>query len=145
MEVTERFRLNGEPISRKMFAEYFWKIYPQLHQKKQSEHEMPPYFKFLSLMAYHLFLDQAVDVAIIEVGIGGEFDCTNIVRNTRTVGITSLGLDHVQILGDTIRKIAWQKAGIIKPNSHVFTVRQLEDGEKVIRNRAKEKQVLKEA
>lgn len=55
-----------------------------------------------------------VDVALVEVGIGGEYDCTNIIREPTVVGITSLGFDHTFLLGDTLDKIAWHKAGICK-------------------------------
>ena len=80
-------------------------------------------------------------MVILEVGIGGEYDCTNVVRNTKTIGITSLGLEHTRLLGNTLKEIAWQKAGIIKSGSNVFTVEQLEDCVEVISGRCKEKQV----
>lgn len=65
-------------------------------------------------MAFHIFVKENVDVAIMEVGIGGEYDTTNVVRKPVVCGVTSLGLDHVSVLGDTIEKIAWQKGGIFK-------------------------------
>jgi folylpolyglutamate synthase/dihydropteroate synthase len=65
-------------------------------------------------MSLHAFIQEQVDVVILEVGVGGEYDATNIVPRPVVCGITSLGYDHVAILGDTIEKIAWQKAGIIK-------------------------------
>lgn len=88
--------------------------------------DFPPYFKFLTILALHVFISEKVDVSILEVGIGGRFDCTNIVRNTKTVGITSLDLEHTNLLGDTMHDIAWQKSGIIKERSNVFTVPQLD-------------------
>lgn len=75
---------------------------------------MPFYFAFLTIMAFHIFVKENVDVAIMEVGIGGEYDTTNVVRKPVVCGVTSLGLDHVSVLGDTIEKIAWQKGGIFK-------------------------------
>lgn len=89
-------------------------------------------------MSFYVFLQEKVDVAIVEVGIGGQFDCTNVISGTKTVGITSLGLEHTQILGNTLEEIAWQKAGIIKGGSDVFTVEQKNACEAVIRSRAKE-------
>uniref|UniRef100_A0A182T7K2 Folylpoly-gamma-glutamate synthetase n=1 Tax=Anopheles maculatus TaxID=74869 RepID=A0A182T7K2_9DIPT len=59
-----------------------------------------------------------------KVGIGGRYDCTNVLRTTNTVGITSLGLEHTKLLGNTLEEIAWQKAGIVKPAADVFTVPQ---------------------
>lgn len=100
---------------------------------------MPAYFKFLTILSFYIFLEEKIDVAIIEVGIGGENDCTNVVRNTKTVGITSLGLEHTNLLGNTLKEIAWQKAGIIKPYSNVFTTIQPDECLEVIRNRVNEK------
>lgn len=128
-------------MSESAFAEQFWRLYYRLDAAKENDQDMPPYFKFLTLMAFNVFLAEKVDVAIVEVGIGGLYDCTNIVRNTRTVGITSLGLDHVTVLGDTVEKIARQKAGIIKQNSHVFTVRQPGRANEVIEEVAADKEV----
>lgn len=115
-----------------------------LYSKKllqEHETDMPPYFKFLTVMAFHVFLGEKVDVAIIEVGIGGEHDCTNIIRNTKTAGISSLGLDHTQILGETLREIAWQKSGIIKPNCNVFSSPQPDECVNVLQERSADKQV----
>lgn len=75
---------------------------------------MPAYFAFLTVMALHVFLKEKVDVAIMEVGIGGQFDSTNLIRRPVVCGVSSLGLDHTSILGETIDKIAWHKAGIFK-------------------------------
>ncbi|XP_026478707.1 folylpolyglutamate synthase, mitochondrial-like isoform X2 [Ctenocephalides felis] len=122
--VTERIRLCGKPINRDVFVHYFETVYKALESKKEHTHDMPPYFKFLTILAFQIFISENVDVAIIEVGIGGEHDCTNVLRNVSTVGITSLGIEHTAILGDTIEQIAWQKAGIMKPGCRAFTVPQ---------------------
>ncbi|KAL9880978.1 folylpolyglutamate synthase, mitochondrial isoform X1 [Glossina fuscipes] len=139
VSVTERIRVNGEPISKEKFTRYFWKIYDKLQDAQDYEHDMPGYFKFLTILAFHVFLEERVDVVILEVGIGGELDCTNIVPNTKTVGITSLGLEHTNLLGETLNEIAWQKAGIIKPGSMVYTTVAQEDCIRIIRDRCKEK------
>ncbi|XP_059619847.1 folylpolyglutamate synthase, mitochondrial [Phlebotomus argentipes] len=142
ISATERIRLNGIPISEENFVKYFWRIYNQLRKSQDHDKDMPTYFKFLTIMAFNVFLEENVDVAIVEVGIGGEYDCTNIVRHTKTVGITSLGLDHTHILGNSLEEIAWQKAGIIKPKSHVFTVNQPSGCLEVIEKRAQEKKAI---
>uniref|UniRef100_A0A1A9W6C9 Folylpolyglutamate synthase n=1 Tax=Glossina brevipalpis TaxID=37001 RepID=A0A1A9W6C9_9MUSC len=139
VSVTERIRINGEPISKQKFAQYFWSIYYKLQDAQEFEHDMPAYFKFLTILAFHVFLEEKVDVVILEVGIGGELDCTNIVPNTKTVGITSLGLEHTSLLGNTLKEIAWQKAGIIKPDSTVYTSVSQEECIRIIRDRCKEK------
>lgn len=93
---------------------------------------MPAYFAFLTLMAYNIFLKEQTDVAIIEVGIGGQYDSTNLVRKPAVCGVTSLGMDHVSILGNTIEKIAWQKAGIFKVSIASFFFMQNYFDKKII-------------
>ncbi|XP_021934207.1 folylpolyglutamate synthase, mitochondrial-like isoform X3 [Zootermopsis nevadensis] len=138
--VRERIRINGQPLSQSDFAKYFWNIYNSLLELRKSNNDMPSYFKFLTVMAFYVFLSEKVDVAIVEVGIGGEYDCTNILRQVSTVGITSLGIDHTNVLGNTIEEIAWQKAGIMKPGSITFTVdEQPKAALKVLKQRASEK------
>lgn len=100
---------------------------------------MPFYFQFLTVMAFHVFIGEHVDCAILEVGIGGEHDCTNVVRTTRTAGIAALGLEHTQMLGDTLAQIAWQKAGIAKRDCTVFSGRQPDECVAVLRERCAER------
>ncbi len=76
--------------------------------------DKPSYFRYLTLVAFHTFMQENVDAVILEVGVGGEYDATNVIESPVVCGITSLGMDHVAVLGDTIEKIAWHKAGIIK-------------------------------
>uniref|UniRef100_A0A182ICV0 tetrahydrofolate synthase n=1 Tax=Anopheles arabiensis TaxID=7173 RepID=A0A182ICV0_ANOAR len=92
--------------------------------KGKHSRDMPSYFCFLTILALDVFLRESVDVCVIEVGIGGRYDCTNVLPKTGTVGITSLGLEHTKLLGNTLEEIAWQKAGIIKRGSDVFSVVQ---------------------
>ncbi|CAG9861189.1 unnamed protein product [Phyllotreta striolata] len=139
LNVRERIRLNGKPVSKPEFAKYFWKIYDTLDSQKENPSDMPLYFRFLTLMALHMFLDKKVDVAILEVGIGGEYDCTNIVRKTEVVGITPLDLDHVSMLGDTLESIAWNKSGIMKEGCSAFTTNQPPEVLNVFKERSKEK------
>ncbi len=86
---------------------------------------MATYFRFLTLVSFKVFIEQGVDVAIIEVGLGGKYDATNVITPA-VAGITSIGYDHIEILGDTLEKIAWQKAGIMKPNVITITSPQKE-------------------
>jgi folylpolyglutamate synthase len=136
--VTERIKINGVAISESQFTNYFWEVYDALIKKKSHELDLPSYFKFLQIMAFYIFVKEKVDVAIIEVGIGGQFDSTNILRNTELVGITALQLEHTQLLGNSLEEIAWQKAGIIKENSDVFYMSQPSQCTKVIQERSKE-------
>lgn len=139
VSVRERIRLNGEPISQSYFTRSFWNVYRCLEQKREYESDMPSYFKFLTILMFHVFLEAKVDVAIIEVGIGGELDCTNILRNPVCVGVTSLALDHTSLLGNTLEEIAYQKSGIFKPHAVAFTVPQPESAMRVLQKRAIER------
>lgn len=88
-----------------------------------------------------MFLQEGVNAAIYEVGVGGEYDATNIVDCPAVTGISTLGIDHVLTLGETLREIAWHKAGIQKPGVPSFTVQQLPAAMEVVDNRAKEREV----
>ncbi|KAJ8261074.1 hypothetical protein COCON_G00167970, partial [Conger conger] len=139
VQVRERIRINGQPISKELFTKYFWQVYGRLDETKQANGgTMPAYFRFLTILAFHVFLNEKVDLAVIEVGIGGAYDCTNIIRKPWVCGVSSLGIDHTSILGDTIEKIAWQKGGIFKPGVPAFTVKQPDGPMTVLRERAKE-------
>ncbi|KAM9370786.1 folylpolyglutamate synthase, mitochondrial [Phaethornis superciliosus] len=141
VQVRERIRINGQPISKELFSKYFWLVYNRLEKTKDPAHpSMPAYFRFLTIMAFHVFLQEKVDLAIVEVGIGGAYDCTNIIRSPVVCGVSSLGIDHTSILGDTMEKIAWQKGGIFKPGVPAFTVAQPERPLEVLRDRARERE-----
>ncbi|KAF1649343.1 Folylpolyglutamate synthase, mitochondrial, partial [Eudyptes chrysocome] len=143
VQVRERIRINGQPISKELFSKYFWLVYNRLEETKDPVHaSMPAYFRFLTIMAFHVFLQEKVDLAVVEVGIGGAYDCTNIIRAPVVCGVSSLGIDHTSILGDTMEKIAWQKGGIFKPGVPAFTVTQPERPLEVLRDRAQERECL---
>lgn len=139
VSVRERIRLNGESISQSHFTHFFWNVYRNLEQKREYESDMPTFFMFLSILMFHVFLEAKIDVAIVEVGIGGELDSTNVIRNPVCVGVTSLGLDHTNLLGNTLEEIAYQKSGIFKSHAAVFTVPQSESAMRVLRKRAVER------
>ncbi|KXJ09840.1 Folylpolyglutamate synthase, mitochondrial [Exaiptasia diaphana] len=140
IEVRERIRLNGRPLSKDLFTKYFFDCWDNLQATADDHHssKMPAYFRFLTLMSFYVFLKEKVDVAVVEVGIGGAYDSTNIIRKPVVCGVTSLGMDHVETLGGTLESIAWQKAGIFKLGVPAFTVEQEESALDVIRERARE-------
>jgi folylpolyglutamate synthase len=138
--VRERIRLNSTPISAPLFAKYFFEVWDRL-SAAPAQTSKPVYFRYLTLMSYHAFIQEKVDVAIYEVGVGGEYDATNIVDRPAVTGISTLGIDHTFYLGETIDKIAWHKAGIQKPNVPSFTVRQVPAAMEVIKKRAEETKV----
>lgn len=109
VDFRERIRVNGIPVNEQYvidFVEQHRGFFEPLH---------PSFFELTTAMAFNYFAEQQVDVAIIEVGLGGRLDCTNIIRPDLCL-ITNISFDHVQFLGDTLAKIASEKAGIIKPN-----------------------------
>ncbi len=120
--VRERIQINGKPLTEDEFATYFFQTWDRLEAfaaamgaDPRKPATKPVYFRFLTLMAYHTYLAESVDCAIIECGIGGAYDSTNIIPSPAVTGITSLGIDHVGVLGSTIEEIAWHKAGIMRP------------------------------
>ncbi|PVG03448.1 FolC bifunctional protein [Serendipita vermifera] len=143
VSVRERIRINGEPISEELFVKFFYEVWDRLEandtRKYPSTPPKPMYFKYLNLVAYHAFLTLQVDTAILEVGIGGEYDSTNIVPRPIVTGVTSLGLDHITVLGKTIQEIAWQKGGIYKEGVPAYTVNQPPEAMEVLEKRAAEK------
>ncbi|XP_073321926.1 folylpolyglutamate synthase, mitochondrial-like isoform X2 [Pagrus major] len=137
VHVRERIRISGSPISKQLFTKYFWEAYGRLEDTKDAHGgTMPFFFQFLTLLAFHVFLQERVDLAVIEVGIGGQYDCTNIIRKPWVCGISSLGFDHCSLLGDTMEEIAWQKAGIFKPGVPALTIRQQASPLRVLQHRA---------
>lgn len=146
--VRERIQLNNEPLSESAFAKYFFEIWAKLEAAARAEGlpvdapgSKPVYFRFLTLMALHAYLQEGVDTAVIECGIGGEYDSTNILVSPTATAITSLGIDHVAMLGSTLPEIAWHKAGIFKPGAAAFTAPQPDAAMAVLRDRAAEKDV----
>lgn len=155
----ERIRIDSRPISEELFARYFFEVWDRLEAgapatsqgltTRSTEDDAalaplgtkPIYARYLTLMSYHVFLSEGVDVAVYETGIGGEYDATNIVERPVASGISTLGIDHVYVLGDTVEKIAWHKAGIMKTGSPAFTVEQIPTATEVLKDRATEKGV----
>jgi dihydrofolate synthase/folylpolyglutamate synthase len=109
VDFRERIRVNGQCISKEYvvdFVEQERSFFEPLH---------PSFFELTTAMAFKYFAEQAVDIAVIEVGLGGRLDCTNIITPVLSI-ITNISFDHTQFLGNTLAKIAGEKAGIIKKN-----------------------------
>jgi dihydrofolate synthase / folylpolyglutamate synthase len=119
----ERFHIDGQPIQDDQFAWQASRLRDLSEEFARKNAEFGPltWFEFLTAMAFFFFAERKVDVAVFEVGLGGRFDATNVIKRPLAVGITNVSLDHTRILGDTIEKIAVEKAGIIKPNTPVIT------------------------
>ena len=122
--ITERMTINGQQISEAEFAYYASLVIEKIDFMNQHQMDEPTQFEMLTAMAFYYFADKKVDFAVIETGLGGNYDATNIIDSIISV-ITSISYDHMDILGDTIEKIAAEKAGIIKKNSITIMYPQL--------------------
>lgn len=133
IDFRERIRINGEKIEEQYVVDFV------ANNKEQFEPITPSFFELTMTMAFKYFADKEVDIAIIEVGLGGRLDSTNIVTPTLSI-ITNVSLDHTQFLGDNEEKIAEEKAGIIKPQTPVIigeatgTVKQIFEKKTQINN-----------
>ncbi len=136
LDVCERIRIQHRPILQDTFA----RLSMRLRQAEQMAGEALTYFEFVTALAFLYFAEQQVDWAVIETGLGGRWDATNVIPAPEAAVITSIGRDHMQWLGNTERKIAREKAGIIKSPSPVISgVRG--EGQQVIASLAEKKHV----
>ncbi|WP_203416209.1 bifunctional folylpolyglutamate synthase/dihydrofolate synthase [Jiangella ureilytica] len=122
--ITERIVVDGEPIAPERFAAAYAEIRPYLDLVDSKHDVRLGYFEALTALAYAAFADTPVEAAVVEVGMGGSWDATN-VADGRVAVVTPIAVDHVEYLGDTIEEIATEKAGIIKPGSYAVLGPQL--------------------
>src|SRR5574344_2950696 len=114
--IRERIQINGELVEEDSFVDYFNEFYDGV----QGFDPKPTFFELVTAFAYWVFKKEKVDYAIIETGLGGRLDATNVVERTDKVSIiTPIGFDHTDILGNTLKSIAGEKAEIIQPGSKV--------------------------
>ena len=133
---TERIRVDGAPVDESVFAGLIERLWPAVAAiEERGDLGKVSVFEMLTAMAFVHFRDISADCAVIEVGLGGRLDATNLVQPEVSV-ITPVGLDHVAVLGDTVEKIAAEKAGIIKPGVPVVSSPQHPDAATVIRQSA---------
>lgn len=132
----ERMMINGEMIPKQELARLVDTLRPHLEQLIQDGVEHPTEFEVSTTLAFLYFAQQKVDFAVIEVGLGGAIDSTNVVEPLISV-ITNVGMDHMDLLGKTLEEIAAVKAGILKPNSAAITAAERPEALRVIRERAK--------
>ncbi|HZZ41904.1 MAG TPA: folylpolyglutamate synthase/dihydrofolate synthase family protein [Tepidisphaeraceae bacterium] len=128
VDIRERIQINGEMISTEAFGKLVKMIEPVVARIKPS----PTYFDVLTAVAFQYFADQEIDIAIVETGLGGRLDSTNVIKPEVTA-ITSISKDHMAQLGHTLAKIAAEKAGIFKAGVPAVTVTQDPDAEAVLK------------
>lgn len=163
--VRERIRVNGRPLPERLFAKYFFEVWDKLTNAVHNSDGKPSsiplkavatsatgdvsplpmptypvYFRFLTLLAFHVFLKLDVRLTVLEVGVGGTYDSTNLVPRPLIAGVTALGLDHQILLGNTIEEIARNKGGIYKAGVKALSIEQENGkGEQQLREMAEER------
>jgi len=140
-KVTERISIDGAPVSDETFVRIWDEIRPYLeivdNELLAEEQPRLTYFECLTILAFAVFADQPVNVAVMEVGLGGITDATN-VGDGQVAVVTPISLDHTDLLGDTTEDIAYEKAGIIKPGGFLISAAQPVDAAQVLLEKAKE-------
>jgi dihydrofolate synthase/folylpolyglutamate synthase len=133
--VTERIALDGQALSDERFAEVYDEVAPYAELVDARHPDSVTFFELLTAMAFAAFADSPVDVAVVEVGLGGTWDATNLIHAPVAV-VTTVGLDHVGILGTTVTEIATEKAGLIHAGATVVCAPQSDEAATVLSARA---------
>ena len=130
---TERIRINNENIPEEKVANIISLIKEKIDIMIKEGYEYPTEFEIVTAMAFYYYFIENTDYVVLEVGLGGRYDATNVIDKSLVSVITSISLDHTGILGDTLEKIAYEKAGIIKENGTVFVYNQTDIVKNVIK------------
>ena len=133
VDIRERIRINGEVIARSALTRYINKV--ALHVKRMGD-DAPTFFEIFTAIAFLYFVDEGVDIAVLETGLGGRLDSTNVVK-PMVVGFTDISIDHVHQLGNTVEAIAGEKAGILKRGVPAISVPQVHAAESVLKEAAR--------
>ena len=139
IDFCERIQINGVNVDKNIFAECVTEVREKIEELNKQDIIITE-FEAITVSAFLCFLKAGCKYVVLEVGLGGRFDATNVIKNPKAVVITSISLDHIAILGDTISKIAFEKCGIIKDNVPVITSsNQCDDALKVIKETCENK------
>lgn len=120
IDFCERIQIDGKNVSKNLFAECVTEVREKIEELNKKDIIITE-FEAITVSAFLCFVMAGCDYVVLEVGLGGRFDATNVVKKPKAVVITSISLDHIAILGDTVEKIAFEKCGIIKENVPVIT------------------------
>ena len=137
----ERFQINGEYITKDELARLYNIVEEAMKREEEKTGLKPTLFEVETAISFLYFKEEKVDYALIEVGMGGRMDATNVIRHPELTVISSISYDHQAFLGDTLEEIAWQKAGIIKERSPVFLSEKSDEVCKIIEKEATKKKV----
>ena len=138
VDINERFQIDQEPVSDEAFLEAFHQVMDCVEEIQREGYAHPTYFEILFLIGMVLFAGSRVEYLVLETGLGGRLDATNSIAHPLVCVITSISLEHVEYLGDTIPAIAGEKAGIIKPGVPVVYDATLPEVARVIEDKARE-------
>ena len=136
----ERMAIDGEYIPNDILAAIVEIVKEKVELMNTEENLFPTEFEIVTAVAFEYFRNEKVDYVVLEVGLGGRLDSTNVIDSSLTSVITTIDMDHMNILGDTLGKIAWEKAGIIKKNGLVISYPQKEEALEVLQKVSKEKE-----
>lgn len=131
----ERIAIDGVPVSDKLLA----KVVEYVRPHADAMEDKPTEFELISAIGFEIFKREKVDIVVLEVGMGGRYDSTNVIESPIVSVITGISLDHTQLLGDTLGKIAWEKAGILKKERPCVLASLEEEAKEVFLSEAKEK------
>ena len=137
----ERFQINGEYITKDKLARLYNIVEEAMKREEEKTGLKPTLFEVETAISFLYFKEEKVDYALIEVGMGGRMDATNVIRHPELTVISSISYDHQAFLGDTLEEIAWQKAGIIKESCPVVLSENSDEVCKVIEQEATKKKV----
>lgn len=135
----ERISINGTEITNEEMSKLIEELKPKIDKYNENKKINITFFELITIMALLYFYRKKVDFVVLETGLGGLYDCTNIITNPLVSVITSIGYDHMHILGNTLPEIAYQKAGIIKENSNTVFFKQSEEINNVFAEMCKKK------
>ena len=139
IDFCERIQIDGENVDKDIFAECVSEVREKIEELNKQDIIITE-FEAITVSAFLCFMKAECEYVVLEVGLGGRFDATNVVKKPEAAVITSISLDHIAILGDTIEKIAFEKCGIIKDKVPVITsVNQYDDALRVIRDTCENK------
>ena len=139
VNIRERVQINNKMISEAKFCRYLTEIKPFIEKIKETKHKTLSYFEIIHALAYYIYFKEEVDYAVMETGMGGRYDATNTVASENKVAVLSkIGFDHTEILGDTLEKIAAEKAGIIHKHNLVISIDQRPEVEKVFYTKSRD-------
>lgn len=139
---SERIRINEEEISDEDVAFYATKVRACAEEMEKNGSGSPSEFEIVLAMAFCYFLDRKVDIVILETGLGGRLDATNVIKRSLLTVITKISYDHMQYLGDTLKEIAYEKAAIIKPSGRVLVYPADKEVKDVIKKQCLEKKAV---